>query len=144
MMNIQALDEIQGPMILKIVRKRKGPITPEMYRSAHEAYVRASATITRTHVSKEKILMHVNNNRWSGICPECRSGVTSGRRWPEARCFGCGAIFIHVVWPGPLQMEDIEQALLVRPPVNRNWQHGETVPALVAENIARGLQKVGG
>lgn len=54
-------------------------------------------------------------------CPECRNGPVGGKWLPAAY---------------PADLPAIEDALLVRPPQNRNWWPGESVADLLAENDA--------
>ena len=78
---------------------------------------------------------YANRGRWIVEC-ECRSASQvqpETRRW---RCEECGAGY-EVLWPG--RRREIEQLLMVRPVVHRNWNLGERVEHLMIENIEHGL-----
>jgi hypothetical protein len=86
------------------------------------------------------LVMRVNHGRWLGDCV-CGAGVGGHPAWPEARCFACGAVYTPSF---PAEAEAIEAVLVARPAVDtRNWQPGESVATLEAENRARGLQERG-
>lgn len=76
--------------------------------------------------------------RWLVDCPVCRGANDVDPAEPVYLCSSCG-------WPErfapvefPPDQAQIEQVLLKRPIHNRNWQPGETLARLVAENIAFG------
>lgn len=127
--------EVQGQTIMKLTRAKR--VTLVSYQQAH---VRAcQEKFASPHNSKLPLVMEVNHGRWVGFCPECRSGVTTEKHWPEARCFDCGAVFHDVLWPE--EKEQIETLLLLRPLMNQNWNAGETVSALAVQNIEHGIVK---
>jgi hypothetical protein len=75
---------------------------------------------------------------WSRIivdCPGryCRGALKLPYGWPVYTCWDCDTV-APIVWPD--NMADIAAVLALRPrPENRNWQPGETLEFLVAENI---------
>jgi hypothetical protein len=79
----------------------------------------------------------VNAGRWLVRCA-CGDAPMAHPDWPEVRCFNCGAIGGHVIWPA--ERADIERVLLARPrAVNRNWMPGESVEDLQRENRDHGM-----
>jgi hypothetical protein len=133
---ILALDDVQGDLIRRLTRQA---VSPASYAQAHGLFLERQPGRPRPHRSALALPMEVNHGRWVGLCPECRAGVTTGKRWPEARCFGCGAIFDQVLWPEAL--EALEALLLERLPKNRHWKTGESLEQLLADNIAHGVRK---
>ena len=78
----------------------------------------------------------LNHGRWIVKCPECPSaserggpGFTDGVSFV---CVNCGAGGVPV-WPE--DRDRIEVAVQGRPQRNRNWEPGEPVDLLIAENI---------
>lgn len=75
----------------------------------------------------------VNHGRWIIHCP-CGSGVAVDVDLPEARCFGCGAIYTSVTFP-PDRVA-IEAELVKRDRFDaRNWLPGESVDDLRADRV---------
>jgi hypothetical protein len=93
-------------------------------------------------VSGTPVVAVANNGRWIAEC-ECRSAQLidpDDIRFFCVRCFNANndGKWRPVTWP--LDAEDIEKALLVRPDkANQNWLPTETVASLEAENEAHGL-----
>lgn len=137
---IMDVEDVQGETIRRLTRHR-GRITPRVYREAHAEWLRQRRLVA--HDSSASVHMYVNRGRWVADCPECRAGVSTGRRWTEARCFGCGAVYAgpQVVWPP--DFDALERALLERFPVNRNTVPGETLGQVVADNWAHGVGQAG-
>ena len=87
----------------------------------------------------------VNHNRWIVRCPfpPCRGVEIAARTDHRFFCCSCGnktagGLWLRVQWPDTA--EAIEAALLVRPdPDTRNWELGETVDDLRAENAEHGI-----
>lgn len=95
-----------------------------------------------------------NQNRWVADCPNCSSAIGAPRScavgeelfgWiiameigdPLVRCWDCGAAIGPIIWPNDPQ--GIEAILSFRPdPATRNWEPGETLEQLLAENVAHG------
>lgn len=78
----------------------------------------------------------VNHGRWLVICPDCGGAEYA---WEEKymmciSCFneGVGHKFRPAIFP--VQREQIEELLILRPLSNRNWSLGETVADLRKEN----------
>ena len=96
----------------------------------------------------ETIKARINHGRLIADCPNCSGaefaalgmlfycssefGGPDG--WKNAKA--AGKVF-DVEFPD--ELPDILNILLVRPIENRNWEPGETVEFLVAENIEHGL-----
>jgi len=88
------------------------------------------------------VLAFVNLNRWLAPCPcglepAVVDRAPAGGSPPLARCFGCGAVLTAVVMPD--DADAIEAELVRRPWQHRNWQPGETLARLRADNIAHGV-----
>lgn len=85
----------------------------------------------------------VNHNRWIVECPDCGGAEYVFPEQPLMLCASCwnaavGGSWRRVVMPS--ERDAIENALVVRPtPQARNWEPGEKVAQLRAENIERGL-----
>lgn len=84
----------------------------------------------------------VNHGRWIADCPFCTG---SEMVWFEELslffCFSCRnkAVGGHLLKVAiPKDYKKIEGILMIRHPVNRNWQ-GETLSALKAENTKMGV-----
>lgn len=122
-------------LVTRYVRLR-GPITQATVRQVHAAHMRKNGRTVM--VVATPLLMAINHDRWCGLC-RCRSGVTAGQGWTEARCFGCGAVYPHVIWPEAADLPHITRALGRRPdPATRNWDPGQHWASLVAENARHG------
>jgi hypothetical protein len=96
----------------------------------------------------------MNWSRWIIDCAHCTSGLTPGHHlydergvmvrysieWGDAamRCWDCGGLTEGVLWPA--DPAAIEAILGMRPDERtRNWYPGETLDALMLENIAHGI-----
>lgn len=135
MIGLQFVEEVQGHFIRTLLPRRfSGPISSSVYRQAHALHIQKHGATP--HEVRAPLFMEVNHNRWTAVCPECSSGVTTGRLWKESRCFGCGAIFVDTQWP--VDMPAIEAILLKRPPNARHWKPGETIGSLVVDNVLHG------
>jgi len=84
----------------------------------------------------------VNHGRWIADCPFC---IGAEMVWFEEPsiffCFSCRnkAVGEHLLRVEiPRNYEKIEDILMVRHPVNRNWD-GETLSALKSENTKAGV-----
>lgn len=90
----------------------------------------------------ETLLAYVNHGRWVVDCP-CGSAQLASRSDRRFFCVDCRNAWALGKWVGvawPAQAGDIEGLLLQRPfPKNRNWNPGEDLMTLVAENVAAGL-----
>ena len=98
--------------------------------------------------------VRLNHGRWLADCPTGCGGaeklhpdgnirVHSDVSYGLTRegVFVCGSCGVEssVSWPSRDQLEEIEAVVQVRPMINRNWTPGETIDALVSENIEHGL-----
>jgi hypothetical protein len=139
MTRILSAEDIQGRLIRKVLRVRGG-ITLSDYQHAHARYVVTQPGAPQPHTSALSLVMAINHGRWVVDCPECHGGVTTFLDAPEARCWTCGAIFRHVVWPD--RRRDIERVLLQRLPIHRNWTPTETLDQLIADNLRFGAARL--
>lgn len=135
---IMTVEDVQGDMIRKMLRMDHGPMTVAHYRSAHVLFLKRVAGNPTAHRSQTVLLMEVNNGRWITKCPECNAGVTTFRLATEARCFGCGAVFMDVKWPS--NIDEVEHLLLRRFPKNRHWLPHETAQDLRDQNKVLGVK----
>lgn len=136
MTKIGCVEEVQGAYIkTSFQRPKVGPVTMQMYREAH--MLRMGKQGKKPWNSTKSLVMEINCGRWNPMCPECGAGVTTGRAWREARCFGCAAIFTEVLWPEHL--DAIERIVLKRPPANRHWLATDNIAILLAENVQHGV-----
>lgn len=84
----------------------------------------------------------INHGRWIADCPFCTGSELVWFEEPSLFfCFSCknkavGSYLLKVEIPKSYQK--IENILMVRHPVNRNWQ-GETLSALKSENTKVGV-----
>lgn len=86
----------------------------------------------------------VNHGRWIVRCPHCPGAQMAD---PEDRRFFCIDCLMAAVkgrwavvdWPAEVITPAIEEALLQRPTMTtRNWEPGEDISYLVAENVMHG------
>lgn len=96
----------------------------------------------------------INAGRWQGLCPDCGGGEYLNVDEPLFWCCSCANVANGhrprpVLFPDTAAREAIEAVLLERKgPVlpggqsARNWEPGETVDLLVADNIAHGDRPV--
>lgn len=94
-------------------------------------------------VDATPLVPFVNHGQWIVQCPDCNGAQEASANDHRFWCCDClnagvGGAWRPVAWP--LNAAAIEAALVVRPrKVNRNWRLPETVPDLLAENIAMGV-----
>jgi len=88
------------------------------------------------------VYARVNHGRWIADCPFCTGSEMVWFEEPSAFfCFSCRnkAVDGHLLRVDiPKNYMKIEDILLIRHPVNRNWQ-GETLSALKSENTKVGV-----
>lgn len=78
---------------------------------------------------------YANHGRWIIEC-QCRCAAQPMQPEQRWKCPACGAEWT-VLWPA--DMVTIMHILVARPQKhNRNWQPGETIRELAAENIEHG------
>lgn len=131
---IQHLEDVQGRMLRSLMPFHRGAWTLAHYRDAHTR--RMHVVHLKPFTVAGDARMRVNHGRWLTDCPHCGSGIMTGRGWEEARCFECGAC-TRVVWPA--EIDGIEALLRMRPIPNRNWEPGERLRVLFADNVRRGF-----
>jgi len=137
MNKIGCLEDVQGAFIRKIYGPRQALRTIDLsvYRAAHKLWMTKQG-LPLLNV-ETPLAMEINHGRWNPMCPRCNAGITTGRLWAEVRCFGCGAVYLNVVWP---EFPDvIESVLMKRPPNARHWNAHESIAQLLAENVQHGL-----
>lgn len=84
----------------------------------------------------------VNHGRWIVDCPDCRGAMPVWVEQPLMWCSDCqnravGHRWRRVALPVVEERVAIEAILSQRPnPANRNWEPGEAVADLIAENAA--------
>lgn len=104
-------------------------IDRESYRDVHQRAMQAKGE--RVLEMTASRAAYVNWGRWVVDC-ECNGSGLSDRTIKQARCFDCGRVY-NVTFPK--RAAQIEKVLLERPdPSTRNWA-GETVQALLDENV---------
>lgn len=98
--------------------------------------------------AKAPVKAVVDASRWIAHC-ECGGAEHID---PQTRLFMCGACFNAaqkhrwrmVVVPNERTVQAIEKILMFRPnPLTRNWNPGESVAELAAENVAHGFMGIG-
>jgi hypothetical protein len=95
-----------------------------------------------------RAVVYANWGRWVARCPrpgcpgaehfgpDAISGHVGGLTGIGFRCAHCGLV-CAADWPP--NVDDIMRLLLMRPvPANRNWEPGQTVHDLLAENVEQG------
>lgn len=90
-----------------------------------------------------KATVYVNWGRWLAKCPRCPNAeaagdpVTGGLTGDRFRCSMCG-LRCPADWPP--SVDDIWRLLCQRPnPATRNWEPGESLMDLFADNVAHGI-----
>ena len=86
----------------------------------------------------------INQGRWLADCPFCSGAELIEPETPEFMCWSCGNAknggrFVVVSVPATRQREEIERLLSSRPADNQNWNPGEDMAFLVAENVLHGI-----
>lgn len=108
------------------------------------------APIDRVDALATPLVARVNHGTWIAPCPCAapglpRPGMIVFKDTPIAWCLRCenaevGGAWRPVVLPPPDEVAAIEALLSARPDLaTRNWEPGETVADLAAENAAHGL-----
>jgi hypothetical protein len=91
----------------------------------------------------------VDHGRWLCDCPNCNGAELVTQDDPIFLCLTCGnsqveGRFLKVIFPNANTRREIEALLVDRPLMNRNWNIGETIADLAAENAAHGIPERGG
>ena len=93
------------------------------------------------------VVPRVYEGAWIVDCPHCAGAQFASPEGPGADRFFCidclnvayGRQWLQVEWPSPSDIAAIEAALDARPDfATRNWDHTETIGALMFENAALG------
>lgn len=90
-----------------------------------------------TRKLRKRATAYVNHGRWVARCPTegCGSSLVVSPADPRLLCPTCWKGYYPVDFPD--DVDAIEAALGERPgELNRNWEPGETVQDLIAENAA--------
>lgn len=95
-----------------------------------------------TKVSKTTVSVRCESGRWLVDCPACSSAQLAARQDPRFFCVSClneraGAQWLTVVWPA--DVPGIEAALRARVTEHANYEPGETVSDLIAQNQIPGV-----
>lgn len=99
----------------------------------------------RGHVIRDEVdnkfltTARVNHGRWVADCPFCNGAEMVNPNDPYFDCGSCSNKTVNgkripVVFPKLIYSIEVE--LLPRPKPNQNWEPGETIFDLMAENIA--------
>jgi hypothetical protein len=118
--------------------------TEEELKALHAAFIARNAVRLRSvriHAAREPKQARVNYGAWVFDC-DCGAGVGADPEFTAAYCFGCGAIHTDVRFPERLERRNIEGVLLERPKSeNRNWDVGESLEHLRADNDRHGVSR---
>jgi hypothetical protein len=132
--------DFQARMIRDALR-HKGPITPSVYMRAAQVVLMGQPGAPRQHEVTTPFEMRIAGGRWVQDCLECPAGVMTGRGWPIAVCFRCGATYRNVVWPK--EIDTIERLVLMRPMSHQHWRPDETVERVREINRENGIVENG-
>jgi hypothetical protein len=111
-----------------------GCATEAEYREKHAVFCARNRTSIVAE-RRETVMAYLNNGRWVADCL-CGAGMGAYPGW-ASRCFGCGAIYVDVIFP--TAWEDGEDVIWERPRVDHEWANGKTVTDLISENEAAGV-----
>lgn len=84
---------------------------------------------------------YVNHGRWVVDCPDCNNAQLACRTDHRFLCNECGNIVVGGLWRvvvWPTKADAIEQTLSSRPLANQNWNPGQTITDLKAEQVIHG------
>lgn len=85
------------------------------------------------------VAARANWGRWIADCLTCGSADRFRPGTPDMTCMECGA-YQEIVWPAESLVVGVERLLMMRPnPATRNWEPGETLHDLLAENVEHGV-----
>ena len=95
--------------------------------------------MTLIHADRPLVAARANWSRWIVDCPACPAALTMQPGSPQFACWDCGCR-AEVLWPTEDMVRGVERLLMMRPLAqNRNWEPGETLHDLLAENVAHGI-----
>lgn len=91
------------------------------------------------HQTKTRVAARVYNGMWIADCLICCSALWVDRFKPAFDCWECGSRS-EIAWPDHDFVMGVERLLLMRPlRYSRNWQPGETLADLMAQNAEHGV-----
>jgi hypothetical protein len=102
--------------------------SPTVYAQKHEqsiAKLRQVGDEAELVMVNQPIEARIDANRWLVDC-ECGGAAAASPDWPESRCFGCGRIYTHVVFPANRAEIEAELEKQSYHPM-REWTPGETL-----------------
>jgi hypothetical protein len=103
---------------------------------AQRAHLSRNPAASEPREISEPINAYIGNGAWRIRCA-CGEATHAEPDVHAAACFGCGAIYVNVVFPD--NFAAIEELLVKRPiQSHRNWQEPETMEDLVKEQLAYG------
>jgi phage terminase large subunit GpA-like protein len=137
-MKLQTIEDMGAP--LGAIKERPSTWGPAQYYAAQGQPVTLPVSGTAT---SDKAYAEVNHGRWVVRCPFCASAQIASHTDPKFWCPECemadvAGQWVEVVWPE--DAEAIEELLVRRPAINRNWSHGETTQYLNRENEVHGVE----
>ena len=104
------------------------------------AKMQARGHSARIHEDPDPVSAVVNHGVWVFVC-DCGAGVAADPQFSAGYCFECGAIHTNVVFPDDEDRLNIEHVLLARKRMeNRNWNEGETLIEMLADNGEHGVK----
>lgn len=111
-------------------RSVHGVKTPQEHAKKHTDYInKLKRDGYEDRLTEETITTpveaRIDANRWLFDCL-CGSGVAAHPGWPESRCYGCGRIYTHVVFPSNREAIEAELMKQSHEPM-REWSPGETI-----------------
>ena len=91
------------------------------------------------HTSKGRVAARAYCGMWIADCLRCKNAERLDRFQSGVMCSYCN-IGIEIIWPAEDFVHSIERLLLMRPiPYTQNWNPGETLHDLLAENAEHGV-----
>jgi hypothetical protein len=95
--------------------------------------------VNLVHANRPVMAARANWGRWICDCPACPAALTLQPGTPEFVCWECGSR-AEILWPSEDMARGVERLLMMRPlEQHRNWEPGETLHDLLAENVTHGI-----
>ena len=135
------MGKIQRTSTFFPVARRRGVV------SHIEGMAKGMGWTIRPGIGNPPAVAKINHGRWIADCPNCPAGTGAEFVDPNFDlffCMSCGNVLVNerirrVDFPPPPQVAEIEAILEPRPLKNQNWEPGETLEQLLAENQAGGI-----